>query len=530
MLDVLIIGSGFSGIYSLKNCIYDGLTAKILEKSTNLGGVWNINNKPGGVHNFTFSVTSKLYLSSTDYPPPEDWPEFPHSSKVQEYLMNYVNHFKLKEHIQTSSEVINIVRKTDHWEVHTINNEILLSKNIVIATGVNMCPYYPEEEVFRKFTGTTVHSHFYDESVKELCKNKRVLIIGGSDTACDIANDIARTSKNVFVSIKNGQWFQDRIGGAHEAADMFYSRFVNYIIKKWNGKKPINNSNFYHQLTHWWGKGGSGIDIWQPKCEYINSYYNKSRDIIRLVSLGLVTPCGKVENITNNIIECVGLDQSVNIDVIIYATGYKYKNCMNFIKKYVDLPRYKFVLPIDNSNTDNINGTIAFIGYIRPYLTSIPMMIEFQTRLISKIFSNKVSLQNTAELLRLTNIDIENQSKEFPCNTQRIPFLVDPYDYVDSIAELINARPNYLNILWNDPFLYYCIIFDSWNQYVYRLNDPDIKLKTFAKETILKYHSNGTSIKIRNFIFKSIFETIRSYIILIVICYLIYKVWQKKYR
>ena len=58
MYDVLIVGAGFSGIYTLKHCIELGLNAIILEKSQNLGGVWNINNKPGGVHDFTYSVTS----------------------------------------------------------------------------------------------------------------------------------------------------------------------------------------------------------------------------------------------------------------------------------------------------------------------------------------------------------------------------------------------------------------------------------------------------------------------------------------
>ena len=58
MYDVVIVGAGFSGIYTLKHCIEIGLNAIILEKSQNLGGVWNINNKPGGVHDFTYSVTS----------------------------------------------------------------------------------------------------------------------------------------------------------------------------------------------------------------------------------------------------------------------------------------------------------------------------------------------------------------------------------------------------------------------------------------------------------------------------------------
>jgi dimethylaniline monooxygenase (N-oxide forming) len=505
MLDLVIVGSGFSGIYSLKNCIYEGLNAIVLEKSENLGGVWNIKNKPGGVHNFTYSVTSKLYLSSTDFPPPSDWPEFPHSSKVYKYLMDYVAHFKLKDYIQTNTEVINIQKYKDHWEILTKNNKIFKSKKLIIATGVNMCPYYPESKLFDNFIGTKIHSHYYDESVKKLCEGKRVLIVGGSDTACDIASDISKTAERIYVSIKDGQWFQSRINGAYEPADMLYSRSVDYIIKNIIGKsyidKNFSNAKEPHTVYYWWGEGGSGIDIWKPKCEYLNSYYNKSRDIINLVALGAVIPCGKIQNITNNLVECEGVNYSMYIDVIIFATGYKSINCMKFIDKYVKIPRYKLVFPIHKNNIDNINGSIAFIGYIRPYLTSIPMMIEFQSRMVSKIFSNKIKLANDEELLKIIDIDMEKQKKEFPCNAERLPFLVDPYDYTNSIATIIDAHPNYWKIFWTDPILFNYLAFDSWNHFAYRLNDPDEKLRKLARKMIFEYHHNKISLKLRLFQF-----------------------------
>jgi cation diffusion facilitator CzcD-associated flavoprotein CzcO len=40
--DVVIIGSGWSGLCSLKHCLEEKLNAIILEKSPYFGGVWNI--------------------------------------------------------------------------------------------------------------------------------------------------------------------------------------------------------------------------------------------------------------------------------------------------------------------------------------------------------------------------------------------------------------------------------------------------------------------------------------------------------
>ena len=255
--DVIIIGSGFSGIYTLKHCLDEGLNAIVLEKSNHLGGVWNIDNKPGGVQHFTYSVTSKLYLSPSDFPPPEEWPEFPHSSLVQEHLMDYLYHFGLDKKIRKQCEVKGLVRGEGGWDVSLQNGEVMKARNVVVATGVNTCPSYPKDDVFKEFKGFTVHSHFYNEQIKARCKGKRVLIIGGSDTACDIAGDICKDSKKLYVSIRNGQWFQDRILGGESPADMFYSRGINWMVKKVVGKHYVHNAlgENPEKLALWWGKG-----------------------------------------------------------------------------------------------------------------------------------------------------------------------------------------------------------------------------------------------------------------------------------
>jgi dimethylaniline monooxygenase (N-oxide forming) len=518
MYDVVIVGGGFSGIYTLKHCIELGLNAIILEKSENLGGVWNINNKPGGVHNFTFSVTSALYLSTTDFLPPEDWPEFPHSSLVNKHLMNYTTHFGLEKYILKSKEVNDVTqdKQTKIWTVIT-TNQTYQSKNVVIATGVNMCPVYPTESFFNNFKGKTYHTHYYNEAVKQACVGKRVLIVGGSDHASDIANDICRSTKSVHVSIRNGQWFQDRMFGAHSPADMYYSRYINFFIKNFFGKKYVHNTFNENFIKLFWGEGGSDIDAWQPKCDYLNSYYNKSRDIIRLVGHGLVKPCGKVISITNgNVVTCEHVKEPFDIDIIIYATGYKYSKCMKYLETYVKQPRFRHIFPIYE------DGSIAFIGYIRPYLTSIPMLIEIQSRVVSQVFAKRIYLPDAEKLYKITMKEKQKQEKEFSCNTERMPFLVDPYDYCDSMAKLINAIPSYFTIMLCEPFLYSCIVLDSWNPFVYRLNDEDPDKRKLAREVIIKYNSHKTSKKIRTLVTSYILRFFIALLLIILLLTLLY--------
>ena len=80
--NTVIIGSGISGIFTLKHLIEDGITnVIILDKNPEPFGVWNINNKPS-VFKDTYTVSSKLYMTISDFPIPENTPEFPHHSLI----------------------------------------------------------------------------------------------------------------------------------------------------------------------------------------------------------------------------------------------------------------------------------------------------------------------------------------------------------------------------------------------------------------------------------------------------------------
>jgi dimethylaniline monooxygenase (N-oxide forming) len=525
LYDVIIVGGGFSGIYTLKHCIEEGLNAILLEKSTEIGGVWNIQNKPGGVQDFTYSVTSKLYLSASDYPPPEDWPEFPHASLVHEYLINYTRHFNLEPYIMTGMQVKNIQHVDDIWTFDVNDGILWKSKNIVIATGVNTCPVYPNDTVFQNFKGPSIHAHYYNPSTLEMCKNKRVLLIGGSDTACDIAMQVCEVAQKTYVSIRNGQWFQDRHLGAESPADMLYSRSVDWFIKNLLGKHYVHKKFGDDDVQRWWGKGGSDIDIWKPKCDYLNSYYNKSRDIIRMVAKGRIKPLGRVKGIEGHRIECDGMEQPVPIDIIIYATGYNYLNCTPFLEEYMKAERYKRIFPIIHKNNDYRNDNIALVGYIRPYLTSIPMLIELQSRYVAHVFSKKSILPNGKDMYASAIKDKHKQQKEFPCQAERIPFLVDPYDYSNDLASLISAHPRYLQIWLQDPFLGYCLMVDSWNHHAYRIHDEHPEKRAHAIKTIKEYHSHKTCQKIRKVFYNYAYSIGFNLILLSMIGYIVYRIY-----
>ena len=524
--DVIIIGSGISGIFTLKHCLEKKLKCIILEKSDNICGVWNIKNDPSVFSN-TYSVSSKLYLSISDFPIPENYPEFPHWSLVLKYYKSYVQHFNLDDYILLKNEVTNIEKNNNKWNIQT-TNFLFKSKNIVIASGsTNKCLNYPNMDLFKKFNGKTYHANDFGKlNLDTVLINKNIAVIGGSDTASDISVELSKNNK-VFMSISNGQWFQDRNAGAFEPADMFYNRFINFFTKKIFSKNYVHNEFGTEPISVYWGAGGSGIKEWLPKCKYLNSYYNKSRDVIGYISKGKVIPKGKIIDVKNNSIKFINNENYENIDIIIFATGYKALDCFYFIKnqKIKDLPKYKHIFyPNDTS--------ISFIGFIRPYLTSIPMLTEMQSRYIAEVYSNNVKLPNKEQIKKELINDIIKQKDEFKCSSKRIPFLVDPYDYCDDIGEKINCKPNIHKYFFTDNLLWKSIVLGSWNHYVYRLKDNDENKRKIAEEQLKKHYYHNTSVKIRTksqrIIYMTVFKIIIAIIIIIGIIILIKNKYSEK--
>lgn len=70
----IIIGSGISGIFTLKHLIEEGnKNVLVLDKNPEPFGVWNRKNHPC-VYENTHTVSSKLYMTISDFPLPEETP------------------------------------------------------------------------------------------------------------------------------------------------------------------------------------------------------------------------------------------------------------------------------------------------------------------------------------------------------------------------------------------------------------------------------------------------------------------------
>ena len=211
MKSVAIIGAGASGLTAIKCCLEDGLQPTCFERTATLGGLWYYTDevRPGQActAKTTTANTSKEMLAFSDYPMPDEFPNYLHNTKVLEYLFMYAKHFDLEKHIHFQTDVVSLKPASDYdstgrWVVETrsVETGLLASATfdaVLVGNGHHSVPNRPTiagEDVFR---GRVIHSFEYRDH--RGYEDQTVVVVGLGNSGGDIAVDLSRIAKQVGV-------------------------------------------------------------------------------------------------------------------------------------------------------------------------------------------------------------------------------------------------------------------------------------------------------------------------------------------
>ncbi|MBC7373223.1 MAG: NAD(P)/FAD-dependent oxidoreductase [Frankiales bacterium] len=159
VVDVVIVGAGFSGLYMLHKVRELGLSAVVFEAGTDVGGTWFWNRYPGArvdVEGLSYSYSFSPELEQ-DFKWTERYP-------TQPELMNYAQHvaerFDLRRDIAFTTRVTSATydEGAKTWQVRTEHDDAVVGRFLVMATGCLSASKYPEIPGLDFFTGTTHHT------------------------------------------------------------------------------------------------------------------------------------------------------------------------------------------------------------------------------------------------------------------------------------------------------------------------------------------------------------------------------------
>ena len=206
---ICVIGTGPAGITALKNLLDKGLDVVAYDRQADVGGNWIFSDKTG--HSSVFETThiiSSKTLSQYDDFPFDDFepniPDYPSHDQLRRYFQAYARHFGLYEHIQFHTEVLHCSRKGENqWEIKLRQNDQVRIEHfthLVVCNGHHWDPRWPDYP--GEFSGTFLHAHDYKRAAP--FAGKRILVIGGGNSACDIAVETSRISAFTAISWRRG--------------------------------------------------------------------------------------------------------------------------------------------------------------------------------------------------------------------------------------------------------------------------------------------------------------------------------------
>src|SRR5258706_4371647 len=207
---VAVIGAGVSGLAAAKCLLDEGLEPVVFEQKSEIGGLWNYHEElPDGgsvMYRSLRTNTSKQTLAFSDFPLPENLPDFPHHTDVLRYLQKYVAHFGLQQYIQLNT-VVESVEPTDQWEwtVRTRTGEITTTEtfaSVIVCSGRDRYPALPNISGSDTFTREILHSSRYKGP--EDFAEKDVVDAGVGSSGVDIVVEASEGAKRTYLSTTNG--------------------------------------------------------------------------------------------------------------------------------------------------------------------------------------------------------------------------------------------------------------------------------------------------------------------------------------
>ncbi|HEY7174196.1 MAG TPA: NAD(P)-binding domain-containing protein, partial [Micromonosporaceae bacterium] len=208
---VCVVGAGGSGLVAVKNLREQGFSVDCFERETNIGGVWNWRHSRSPIYASTHLISSKPMTQFPDFPMPDHWPDYPSHAHVNQYLAHYADHFGLREYIWFGTEVSSVEPTEDgRWLVTTRpsgggTERVARYAAVVVANGHNWSPKLPAYEGMDDFRGEMIHSSSYKES--SMLRGRKVLVVGGGNSGCDIAVEAASHAAVCWHSVRRGYWY-----------------------------------------------------------------------------------------------------------------------------------------------------------------------------------------------------------------------------------------------------------------------------------------------------------------------------------
>jgi cyclohexanone monooxygenase len=198
VLDALIIGAGFSGLYQLHRLRQRGFKVCLFEAGADLGGIWYWNCYPGArvdshVPNYEFSM-EELWR---DW----NWTErFPAWDELRRYFRHVDQKLDLSRDIRFNSRVTAALfdADADQWRIECADGYRIRTRFFIPCTGFAAKAYVPGLSGLEGFAGPCVHTAHWPQDGLDLT-DRRVGVIGTGASGVQVIQEAGKVASHLTV-------------------------------------------------------------------------------------------------------------------------------------------------------------------------------------------------------------------------------------------------------------------------------------------------------------------------------------------
>ena len=378
-IDAVVIGAGFAGLYMLHRLRQMGLTARVYEAGSGVGGTWYWNRYPGAA----CDVESVLYSYSFSKQIEQEWSWSERYARQPEILRytNYVtDRLDLRKDIQFKTRVTSAIfdEASNRWQVDTDRGDRVSAKYCVMATGCLSAPKAIDIPGLQHYQGKQYHTAYWpNESVDFTGQRVGVIGTGSSGIQCIplIAQQAAhlhvfQRTPNFSIHALNGPISPEQERAVKSNYEDIRRRQYSHFIGLVGGLEPVPTNTGsaltatpeerQHEYEYRWNLGGlyfytSYADLFENKeanetvaefvrgkirekvrdpvvaellcpkdypfgtkrlCADTNYYETYNRDNVTLVDI----KSSPIETFTQNGLKVK--DKDYELDSIVFATGF----------------------------------------------------------------------------------------------------------------------------------------------------------------------------------------------------------------